>query len=84
MNANVSQGVWVHYSTAPAHRKSCDYHVTVSSFSLTMQVISKSSEVLGDASTEEKYLIATSEQPLCALHRLGGGGFAACPVVPLQ
>ncbi|CAI8034420.1 Serine--tRNA ligase, cytoplasmic [Geodia barretti] len=33
------------------------------------KVISKSSEEVGDASTEEKYLIATSEQPLCALHR---------------
>lgn len=34
-----------------------------------LQVISKSSEEVGDSSTEEKYLIATSEQPLCALHR---------------
>lgn len=33
------------------------------------QVISKSSEVIGDSAIEEKYLIATSEQPLCALHR---------------
>ena len=33
------------------------------------QVISKSSEVMEEAATEEKYLIATSEQPLCALHR---------------
>ena len=33
------------------------------------QVISKSSEVVEDSSVEEKYLIATSEQPLCALHR---------------
>ncbi len=33
------------------------------------QVISKSSEVAEDTAVEEKYLIATSEQPLCALHR---------------
>ena len=33
------------------------------------QVIGKSSEVADDTATEEKYLIATSEQPLCALHR---------------
>ena len=33
------------------------------------QVISKSSEIAEDTATEEKYLIATSEQPLCALHR---------------
>jgi seryl-tRNA synthetase len=33
------------------------------------QVISKSSEEVGDSATEEKYLIATSEQPLCAMHR---------------
>ena len=32
-------------------------------------MISKSSEVAEDASVEEKYLIATSEQPICALHR---------------
>ena len=32
-------------------------------------MISKSSELLEDSSVEEKYLIATSEQPLCALHR---------------
>lgn len=36
---------------------------------LFSQVISKSSEVVGDSAVEEKYLIATSEQPLCALHR---------------
>ena len=36
---------------------------------LLVQVISKSSEVTEDTETEEKYLIATSEQPLCALHR---------------
>lgn len=34
-----------------------------------LQVISKSSEVAEDTAVEEKYLIATSEQPLCALHR---------------
>ena len=39
------------------------------SFPLLPQVISKSSEVMEDSATEEKYLIATSEQPLCALHR---------------
>ncbi|XP_064398741.1 serine--tRNA ligase, cytoplasmic-like [Halichondria panicea] len=33
------------------------------------KVISKSSEVAEDTAVEEKYLIATSEQPLCALHR---------------
>lgn len=33
------------------------------------KVTAKSSEQEGDNSTEEKYLIATSEQPLCALHR---------------
>lgn len=33
------------------------------------KVISKSSEEVGDTATEEKYLIATSEQSLCALHR---------------
>ncbi len=33
------------------------------------QVISKSSEDAEDTAVEEKYLIATSEQPLCALHR---------------
>lgn len=33
------------------------------------KVISKSSEIAEDTATEEKYLIATSEQPLCALHR---------------
>jgi hypothetical protein len=45
------------------------------------QVISKSSEVAEDSAVEEKYLIATSEQPLCALHRdewmepkVNGGG----------
>ena len=32
-------------------------------------MISKSSEVAEDTAVEEKYLIATSEQPLCALHR---------------
>jgi seryl-tRNA synthetase len=32
-------------------------------------VISKSSEVAEDTAVEEKYLIATSEQPICALHR---------------
>ena len=32
-------------------------------------MISKSSEVAEDTSVEEKYLIATSEQPICALHR---------------
>ncbi len=32
-------------------------------------MISKSSEMLEDSEVEEKYLIATSEQPLCALHR---------------
>ena len=37
-------------------------------FSL-IQVIGKSSEVVGDTDFEEKYLIATSEQTLCALHR---------------
>ena len=36
---------------------------------MTQQVMSKSSEVLEDSEVEEKYLIATSEQPLCALHR---------------
>ena len=35
----------------------------------TLQVISKSSEVAEDTAVEEKYLIATSEQPICALHR---------------
>lgn len=34
-----------------------------------LQVIGKSSEEIGDAGVEEKYLIATSEQPLCALHK---------------
>jgi seryl-tRNA synthetase len=34
-----------------------------------LQVISKSSEVAEDTAVEEKYLIATSEQPICALHR---------------
>ena len=34
-------------------------------------MISKSSEEVGDAAIEEKYLIATSEQPLCAMHRYG-------------
>ena len=38
-------------------------------FSLPPKVIGKSSEVLDDTGTEEKYLIATSEQTLCALHR---------------
>lgn len=33
------------------------------------KVIGKASEVEGDKSVDEKYLIATSEQPLCALHR---------------
>ena len=33
------------------------------------KVIGKSSEVSGDNSTEEKYLIATSEQPIAAFHR---------------
>ena len=33
------------------------------------KVIGKSSEVAGESEIEEKYLIATSEQPLCALHR---------------
>ena len=38
-------------------------------FSPPHKVIGKSSEVLDDTGTEEKYLIATSEQTLCALHR---------------
>ena len=33
------------------------------------KVIGKSSEVATESEVEEKYLIATSEQPLCALHR---------------
>lgn len=33
------------------------------------KVIGKGSEVVGDKSVDEKYLIATAEQPLCALHR---------------
>lgn len=33
------------------------------------KVIGKSSEVATDASVEEKYLIATSEQPIAAFHR---------------
>lgn len=33
------------------------------------KVIGKGSEVVGDKTVDEKYLIATSEQPLCALHR---------------
>lgn len=33
------------------------------------KVIGKGSEVEGDKTIDEKYLIATSEQPLCALHR---------------
>lgn len=33
------------------------------------KVIGKSSEVAGDNSVEEKYLIATSEQPIAAFHR---------------
>lgn len=33
------------------------------------KVNSKSSEVVGDESVDEKYLIATSEQPIAALHR---------------
>lgn len=34
-----------------------------------IQVISKSSENQDDNSLEEKYLIATSEQPIAAFHR---------------
>lgn len=34
-----------------------------------LQVISKSSEMAEDDSIEEKYLIATSEQPIAAYHR---------------
>eukprot|EP00731_Ephydatia_muelleri_P037988 Em0621g1a len=34
-----------------------------------LKVIGKSSEVATESEVEEKYLIATSEQPLCALHR---------------
>ena len=41
----------------------------IGSYFSLYQVISKSSEEVGDSATEEKYLIATSEQPLCALHR---------------
>lgn len=33
------------------------------------KVVGKSSEVAGDTSVEEKYLIATSEQPIAAFHR---------------
>ena len=33
------------------------------------KVIGKSSEVAGDNSVEERYLIATSEQPIAAYHR---------------
>lgn len=33
------------------------------------KVIGKSSEISGDNSTEERYLIATSEQPIAAFHR---------------
>ena len=36
---------------------------------VSFQVISKSTEQVVDSTTEEKYLIATSEQPLCAMHR---------------
>ena len=39
-----------------------------------VKVIGKSSEVATEGGVEEKYLIATSEQPLCALHRLVIGG----------
>ena len=35
----------------------------------SLQVISKSSEVAEDSTVEEKYLIATSEQPIAAYHR---------------
>lgn len=36
---------------------------------LLLQVIGKGSEKSDDNSYEEKYLIATSEQPIAALHR---------------
>ena len=45
------------------------YLARLNSSVLILQVISKSSEEVEDGATEEKYLIATSEQPLCALHR---------------
>jgi seryl-tRNA synthetase len=34
-----------------------------------IQVVGKSSEKSGDKDTDEKYLIATSEQPIAAFHR---------------
>ena len=60
--------------SSSVHFFECKFTVVVAtilalSVCLSLQVISKSSEEVGDASTEEKYLIATSEQPLCALHR---------------
>jgi seryl-tRNA synthetase len=42
---------------------------TLATFIPYPQVISKSSEVAEDTAVEEKYLIATSEQPIYALHR---------------
>lgn len=45
------------------------FNCSVTRFSHDHQVISKSSELMEDSEVEEKYLIATSEQPLCALHR---------------
>lgn len=42
------------------------------------KVIGKGSEKSDDNSYEEKYLIATSEQPIAALHRDSGFGQRTC------
>lgn len=52
-----------------SHKLIASYHKVSNGINFCLQVISKSSEEVTDSSEEEKYLIATSEQPLCALHR---------------
>ncbi len=63
--------IWVAHSMTLLCRVNGVLHEEPTRF-MSYQVISNSSEIVGDKSTEEKYLIATSEQPLCALHRLVG------------
>jgi seryl-tRNA synthetase len=50
-------------------------------FSKFYQVIGKGSEKAGDKETEEKYLIATSEQPIAAFHR---GEWLAESALPIR
>ena len=65
--------IQIKFWPTPTHTRNANKYNTACPLTLFLspytQVISKSSEVAEDTATEEKYLIATSEQPLCALHR---------------